>query len=80
MKSAAEVCRQHSLKPALLSQWKSEFVENAASVFQRRQQAGANQERMAELERMVGRLALELEVSKKASSVLQALQSRSEPW
>jgi putative transposase len=32
--SAAELCRQHQIKPQLLSDWKTTFLANAATVFQ----------------------------------------------
>ena len=66
-KTAAQVCRELQLKPDLLSHWKAEFVTHASSVFagdEREQQA---ERRIAELERLVGRLALELEIAKKAA-------------
>jgi transposase len=66
-KRAAEVCREHQLKPDLLSRWKTDFVTQAATVFagdERRQRA---EQHIAELERLVGRLTLELEVAKKAA-------------
>jgi transposase len=66
-KTAAQVCREQQLKPDLLSRWKAEFVTHASSVFsgdEREQQA---ERRIAELERLVGRLALELEVAKKVA-------------
>jgi transposase len=66
-KTAAQVCREQQLKPDLLSRWKAEFVAQASSVFggdERDQQA---ERRIAELERLVGRLSLELEVAKKAA-------------
>jgi transposase-like protein len=66
-KTAAQVCREQQLKPELLSRWKAEFVTHAGSVFagdEREQQA---ERRIAELERLVGRLSLELEVAKKAA-------------
>ncbi len=66
-KTAAQVCREQQLKPDLLSRWKAEFVAHAGSVFasdEREQQA---ERRIAELERLVGRLSLELEVAKKAA-------------
>jgi transposase len=75
-RSAAEVCRQYELKPQLLSLWKSELVSNAAKVFQRDEQQGNSQARIAELERLVGRLTLELEVAKKASTLLSAVSHR----
>jgi transposase-like protein len=78
-KSAAEICRQHDLKPQVISEWKSFFLENAAQLFQNGKSNGQEQARIVELERLVGRLTLELEVAKKASSILSAHLSRNEP-
>ena len=64
---AAELCREHQLKPDLVIRWKAEFVEHAASVFQGDERQQQAERRIAELERLVGRLAMELEVAKKAS-------------
>lgn len=75
-KTAAEVCREHNLKPDLLSKWKATFLANAASVFQRDDEVDPSQARIAELERLAGRLSLELEVAKKASWLLSAAPSR----
>jgi transposase len=75
-RTAAEVCRQHELKPQLLSLWKSELVDNASKVFQRDEQQDRTQARIAELERLVGRLTLELEIAKKASGLLSAASHR----
>src|SRR4029079_16314579 len=75
-RSAAEICRQYELKPQRLSLWKSELVSNAATVFQRDEQQGHSQARISELERLVGRLTLELEVAKKASGLLSAASHR----
>jgi hypothetical protein len=61
-KTAAQVCREQQLKPELLSRWKAECVTHASAVFtgdEREQQA---ERRIAELERLVGRLSLELEL------------------
>jgi len=78
-KNAAEICRQHNLKPQVISEWKSVFLENAAQVFQNGKSDGQEQARIAELERLVGRLTLELEVAKKASGFLGVHLNRSEP-
>lgn len=75
-KSAAELCRQHSLKPQLLSNWKSEFLTHATLVFQRDDQRSAEHTRIAELERLVGRLTLELDAAKKVWPLLNAAASR----
>ena len=69
-KSAAQVCREHGIKEPVLSAWKRELVERAPQLFERN---GANTEadkRTDELERMVGGLTMELEISKKALLLL----------
>jgi len=33
-KSAAEICREHNLKPYLLSHWKKQFLANVSKVFE----------------------------------------------
>jgi transposase-like protein len=76
VKSAAEICREHRLSPRVLSRWKAEFLERAPEIFTPERCRGDEQERLAELERMVGRLTMELDVSKKASSILTSLSSR----
>ncbi len=76
-KSAAEVCREHDLKPDLVSSWKTEFVASAAKVFSTARQSDPAQERIAELERLAGKLTLELTIAKKASALLDSLRSSS---
>ena len=73
-KTAAAICREYQLKPDLLTRWKADFVTHAANVFGDKAQAQQAEQRIAELERLVGRLAVELEVAKKA--VLLSVGSR----
>ena len=75
-KSATELCRQHQLSPQLLSQWKSEFLERAPQLFEQDQARSAEQERIAELERLVGRLTMQVEIAKKASALFSSQQGR----
>ena len=56
VKTSAEACREHSLKPEILSRWKAELVENAHLVFRSDEQRSQEQARIAELERLAGRL------------------------
>jgi len=70
VKSAAEVCREYRLKDSLVSRWKQEFLLDAAKVFQHADGSPDTERRIAELERLVGRLAMQLEIAKKASSLL----------
>ena len=76
VKSAAEICREHSLSSQVLARWKSEFLERAPEIFAIPRCRGDESERIAELERLVGRLTLELDAAKKASSILTSLSSR----
>src|SRR6476660_6502326 len=76
LKSPSEVARQHKLKPELITRWKDIALEGLESLFQGDGQRGQDQDRIAELERMVGRLTMELEVAKKASALLPSALRR----
>jgi transposase len=65
LKSQAEVARQHKLKPELITRWKDIALEGLETLFQGEAQRGQDEDHIAELERMVGRLTMELEVAKK---------------
>ncbi len=78
-KTAAEICREHQIKPDLFSKWKSQFLTNAAKVFEGASQVDPAQARIGELERLVGQLTLELEVSKKASRLLTSMTRKNVP-
>ena len=75
-KSAAELCRQHQLNPQLLARWKTEFLERAPLLFQQETMQSQEHERIAELERVVGRLTMQLEIAKKASAILSPQPNR----
>jgi transposase-like protein len=70
-KSSAELCRQHQLSSHLLARWKGTLLERAGLVFMSEEQRSQEAARIAELERLVGRLTLEAEILKKAASILQ---------
>ncbi len=75
VKRQVEICREHRLSRQVFSRWRAEFVERAPDIFASERSRSDEQERIAELERMIGRLAMELEVSKKASSILTSLSN-----
>src|SRR5258707_10259899 len=62
--SPAEACRKHALSPNLLSLWKAHFLQRAHTLFQPDEQREGDQARIAELERMLGRSPLQIEVLK----------------
>jgi transposase len=80
VKSAAQVCREHGIKETLLSRWKQEFIERSPEVFERRGGHNPQEARVAELERVVGRLTLELEMAKKASFLLNSQRNSGKSW
>jgi transposase-like protein len=75
-KTASEICREYELKPDLFSKWKATFLANAVKVFEREMDADPQQERIDELERLAGKLSLELEIAKKASKLLRSNPSK----
>ena len=77
-KSAAAICREHTLKPDLLSDWRSLFLKRAPLAFQSEERHDQEQMRIAELERLVGQQAMALEILKRGSSALTSLRSRNE--
>ncbi len=79
-KSGAEACRERQINSVLLSRWKTEFLQNAARAFQSAEQTSQEQARIAELERLVGRLTLELDIAKKASRMLTGNRNSSGQW
>ncbi len=68
-KSLMEASREYSIKDTVLSRWKQEFVANAIQVFEQPQDVQEKEARIAELERMVGKLTMQLELSKKVLSL-----------
>lgn len=72
-KSAAQASREYGIKDSVLSRWKQEFIERSSMLFEEASSGTNGQEqRIAELERMVGRLAMELEMAKKVSRFLNS--------
>jgi transposase-like protein len=79
-KSVAQICRERDINETLYYKWQQTFRERAANVFvdQRGSAERYSQEaqRVAELERMVGRLAMEVEILKKAKTWLDTQRAR----
>lgn len=65
-KSIAQICRERDITDSLYYKWREMFYERALEIFtdgrQAAEQAHDLEERMAELERIMGRLTLEHEV------------------
>ena len=79
VKTRAEACREYGIGSQLLSKWKAHFLENAVRIFDDGSPPRSEDNaRMAELERLAGRQALEIQVLKKASSILRSHPSGNE--
>lgn len=69
--SMAEACRRYNLNQQVVTRWKSEFLEKAPQIFAAKgQQNREYEQKIEELERMVGKLTMQLEILKKASILL----------
>jgi transposase len=77
-KSLTEASREYQIKDTLLSRWKQEFLERAGEVFEQPKDIQEKDARIAELERMVGRLTMQVELSKKAQSYASLLHKNND--
>ncbi len=75
-KTVAQICRKRNIDQALLSCWKQEFLARGPAIFESGAAREADQKdsRVAELERLVGRLTLEREILKRTAGL--AVSSR----
>jgi transposase len=67
-KTSSDLCRAHKLNANVLNRWRKEFLEQAPSIFERGEAGSEQEQKIAELERLVGQLTVQLEIAKKASS------------
>jgi transposase-like protein len=63
-KGLMEASREYGIKDTVLSRWKQEFIERAPQLFEQSKRDGQDKE-IAELERVVGRLTIQLDMAKK---------------
>ena len=64
-KGLMQASREYGIKDSVLSRWKQEFLERAPQVFAQPKATDPQDERIADLERMVGRMTLQLDMAKK---------------
>ena len=74
--SQAELCRKHNIKPQLLANWKDAVIERLHMLFDVNDETALLHVRIAELEQLLGRQTLEIEILKKASRMLPGLLQR----
>jgi transposase len=66
-KRPAQICREHNLSESVLLRWRREYESRGESAFTEKQlsQTESLEQKVAELERFCGKLALENEILKK---------------
>lgn len=64
-KGLMQASREYGIKDSVLSRWKQEFLARAPELFAQPQDTQQQEQRTAELERMVGRLTMQLDMAKK---------------
>jgi transposase len=79
-KSAAQVSREYGIKDSVLYRWKQEFKERSLILFEQGAARDDRDEQIAELERVVGLMAMEVDMIKKVSRLLNSPRSRNERW
>jgi transposase len=77
-KSLMEASREYTIKDTVISRWKQEFVAKATQVFEQPQEVQEKEARIAELERMVGKLTMQIELQKKVLSLADSLSRDNE--
>ena len=69
--SQAELCRKHNISQDQLSKWKHQLIDNAATLFESNDKhSNDSKQQIAQLEQLVGRLTIALDIQKKASTWL----------
>ena len=64
-KSLSEASREYGIKDTVIARWRQEFMERAPQIFEQPGGRDIQAERIAELERTLGRVTLQLEMAKK---------------
>lgn len=68
-RTVSEASRAHKVHTSVINRWRNEFMKQAHLAFGGKGVGEDSADRIAELERMIGRLTMELSVAKKVSDV-----------
>jgi transposase-like protein len=64
-RTLGEASREYNVKDSLIVRWRQEFLERAPQIFEQSREKSDQMERIAELERALGRMTMQLELAKK---------------
>ena len=78
-KTVSQISREYCIKPSVVHRWRQEFITQAPELlWGGKKDEDPRDARIAELERLVGRLAMELEIAKKASRIWNSERYKNE--
>jgi transposase-like protein len=69
-KPLAALCREHQLSDTVVIRWRQQLLEHSAHIFAGQTPAQRDQQKIDELERLIGQLTVELAAAKKLSTML----------
>lgn len=75
VKKAAEVCKEHSIHPVLLSKWKKDFNQNPSKAFNGKGNLWKAEAEVEKYKRLVGELYAEIDFLKKTTKKIQELKA-----
>ncbi len=78
-KSISQASREYKIKDSLIYKWKAEAIEGMTQYFAYGQPTEAKRraDEKAEMERLLGKLSMRLEIAKKASHYVKSLPTES---
>jgi len=80
-KGLMEASRDYEIKDTVLSRWKQQFLERSTELFKTPgMKEKGQEEKIADLERMIGQLTMELEIAKKAFGHSVSSKYKSGKW
>lgn len=79
-KNTAQICRENSIHPSMLSKWKREYKENPETAFSGNGNISKLEAQLAESERLIGKLYAENNFLKKVLSSLEKKIQEHQKW
>ena len=73
--SAVEICREHNIHPNILNRWKKEYELNPDKAFHGNGKIWKDQAKIAQYERLIGQLYVEIDLLKKRTEYLRQLRA-----
>ena len=73
--STAEICREHDIHLNMLHRWKKEYESNPYEAFQGNGRLWRGEAKIAQCERLIGQLYVEIDLLKKRTVSLRKLRA-----